>query len=246
MKDKSLTIIIPAYCEVNNLESAHESVLRILKKAQISDYEIIIITNTRRDGSNDGTPAIAARISQNYPHTRSLHNDFYVGLGYKCRQGFKASTKNYVMLIPGSGEFVEDSITGVLKSIGKAEIIVTYNANPEAREFKMRFISKSFTILCNALFGLNLKYYNGLNILPRRYLQKVPMKCNNFAYMAEIIIYLIKSNVGYIEVPWDVKPATGPLALHSAYNLRSVLETLGTLASLFWNIHFKRTRVELV
>ncbi len=243
MDNKSLTVIIPAYREARNLKLAYESVLRILQKAGIHDYEIFIITNTRRDGSHDGTPDIAAQIAKENKYTKFLHNNRYVGLGYKYRQGIKAATKNHVILIPSSGEFIENSVVEVLKHISEAEIIVTYNANPGAREFKRRFVSKGFTLLCNILFGLNLKYYNGLNILPRRYVQNIPLKCDGFTYMAEIIIYLVKSNISYVEIPWEVKPAIGPLALHSAFNFRSVFEAIITLASLFWKIHFLQRRI---
>lgn len=238
----SLTIIMPAYNEVKNLRLAHETVLRVLQKAEIFNYEIIVTTGIRRDGSRDDTTDIAKRLAKEYEFTRSLYCDHFVGLGHKYHEAVQAATKDYIMLIPGDGEFIEDSIVDILGHIGEEEIIITYPDNPEVRKLKRRFISRGFTILCNILFGLNLKYYNGLNILPRKYLQEVTMECDNFAYMAEILIYLVKSGVNYIEVPFGTKPSVSS----SAFNFRSVLETLGTLASLFWNIHFKRTRIKLV
>lgn len=233
---------MPAYNEVKNLRLAHESVLRILQKAGIFNYEIIITTGMRRDGSRDDTTDIANRIAEEYEFTKSLYCDHFVGLGHKYHEAVQVATKEYIILIPGDGEFIEDSIVDVLGHIGEEKIIITYPDNPEVRKFKRRFISRSFTILCNILFGLNLRYYNGLNILPRRYLRKVTMECDNFAYMAEILIYLVKSGISYIEVPFGTKLSVSS----SAFNFRSVLETLGTLALLFWNIHFKRVRIKLV
>ncbi len=238
----SLTIIMPAYNEIKNLRPAYESVLRILQKAGISNYEIIITTGVRRNGNRDDTADVADRIAEEYKFTKSLYCDHFVGLGRKYHKAVQAATKEYIMLIPGDGEFVEDSIADIIGHIGEEEIIITYPNNPEVREFKRRFVSRSFTILCNILFGLNLRYYNGLNILPRKYLQKITMECDNFTYMAEILVYLIKSGISYIEIPFGTKPSVGS----SAFNFRSVLETFSTLASLFWNIHFKRTRIRLV
>lgn len=238
----SLTIIMPAYNEVKNLRPAYESVLRILQKAGIFNYEIIIATGMRRDGSRDDTTDIADRIAEEYEYTRSLCFDHFVGLGHKYHKAVQTATKEYIILIPGDGEFIEDSIVDILGHIGEEEIVITYPNNPEVRKFKRQFISRSFTVLCNILFGLNLRYYNGLNILPRRYLRNVTMECDNYAYMAELLIYLVKSDVDYIEVPFGTKPSVSS----SAFNFRSVLEALATLASLFWNIYFKRTRVKLV
>ena len=238
----SLTIIMPAYKEAGNIKTACESATRAVAEAGIVDYEILIISNLDQRGDHDGTPDIAAQIAKSDPRVRSIHNQAYVGLGYKYRQGVSEATKDYVMLVPGDGEFEEGSLAGIMAHIGEAEIIVPYHANPGVRGFKRRFVSRGFTVLCNLLFGLNLKYYNGLCIHPRRYLQKVPMASDNFAYMAEVLVYLVKSGVSYLEVPWEIKPSVAS----TAFRLKSVIEASGTLLSLFWKIHFQRERITVV
>lgn len=238
----SLSIIMPAYCEAKNLRAAYESTTRAIKMAGVSDYEIIIITNTRRDSTHDGTPDIADEIERNDSRVRHFHNGAYVNLGFKYRQGVKAARKDYVIMIPGDNETVEDSITNIASHLGEADMVITYTANKQVRTWKRRFVSRCFTLLCNVLFGLNLKYYNGICIYPRKILQAVPMSSDNFAYMAEVIIYLAKSGVNYIEVPMEIKPTTAS----AAFKFRSVVEALGTLASLFWKIHFLRKRVAVV
>lgn len=235
----SLSIIIPAYNEVNNLSLTLESTLKALNKAGIFDYEIIIITNTRQDGSHDGTPDIAAQLARERPNVRHIHNPAYVNLGFKFRQGVKSARKDYVTWVPGDNETVENSIAEIISHTGEAPMVISYTANKQVRTWKRNFVSKGFTVLCNILFGLNLKYYNGICIYPRRTLQTVPMSSDNFAYMAEIIIYLIKSDIGYIQVPMEIKPTTAS----ASFKIRSVFEALGTLALLFWNIHVKRIRV---
>lgn len=245
--NKSLTIIVPAYKEVKNIEVAYRSVSNALRQNGIADYELLIITNNFRTPDqvgrlDDGTPAIAELIVTQNPKVKHFHNHAYVNLGYKYRQGVKAATKDYVMMIPGDNETQADSLVSILSHLGEAEIITSYTVNQEVRAFKRRFVSQGFTTLCNILFGLRMKYYNGICIHPRKLLQKVPMRSNNFAYMAEILIYLVKSGVNYKEVPMVVKPITN---ISTAFKLRSVFECLGTLARLFWRIHFKRERITL-
>lgn len=235
----SLSIIMPAYCEVKNLRAAYESTTRAVKKAGVSDYEITIITNTRRDGSHDGTPDMADQIVAQDPRVKHIHNSAYVNLGFKFRQGAMAAAKDYVTWVPGDNETVESSIAEIVSHLGEAPMIISYTANREVRKWKRRFISRCFTILCNTLFGLRLKYYNGICIYPRKLLQSVPMKSDDFAYMAEIIIYLVKSGVGYVEVPMLIKPTTATVS----FKWSSAWEALGTLASLFWRIHFLKERV---
>lgn len=236
----SLTVIIPAYNEVNNLRLSVESTLRSLNKSGIFGYEIIIITNTRRDGNHDGTPNIAEQLTKDYLNIKHVHNPAYVNLGFKFRQGVMASQKDYVTWVPGDNETSESSIADIFSRIGEADMIISYTANKEVRKLKRRVVSKCFTMLCNIMFGLNLKYYNGICIYPTKLLQSVPMSSDNFAYMAEIIVYLVKSGVSYKEVPMYIKPTNAS----ASFKLRSMFEALGTLISLFLKIHIKRVRID--
>jgi dolichol-phosphate mannosyltransferase len=237
---QSLSVLIPAYNESENIQAAYESTLRALTAAGITDYELIIITNNRPDGTNDGTPAIADELARQDSHIVRIHNP-YVGLGYKFRQGVKAATKDFVTFVPGDNETVEESVTSIFRHLGQAEMVITYTGNKEVRPLKRRFVSWCFTQLCNLLFGLRLKYFNGICIYPRKMLQMVPMTADNFAYMAEIIVYLVKSGVRYIEIPQLIKLTQ----TSSAFRLKSVFEALGTLARLAWEIHVQRRRVSI-
>ncbi len=238
----SLSIIMPAFNQAQNLKPAFESTLRALARAGIYDYEILIVTSVGKDGIHDGTPHIADEIASANPRVRHLFDNSFQNLGYRFRQGVKAARKDFVTWVPSDNETVESSVASILGHIGEAEMITSYTSNKQVRKWKRRFVSRCFTELCNLLFGLRFKYYNGICIYPTKLLQRVPMESDNFAYMAEIIVYLAKSGVKYKQVPMEIKPTTAS----SAFKLKSVFEALGTLLSLFWNIHFKRTRIGLV
>jgi glycosyltransferase involved in cell wall biosynthesis len=236
----SLTIIMPAYNEAKRLNRAYESAIRCIRRAGISNFEILLATITRPDGSHDGTPEIARKIAENDHLVRLLHSG-YQGLGCKYRQAIKEAQKDYVMVIPGDGEFDEDSTVELIAHIGKADIIVPYIANPEIRSFERQTVSQTFTGACNTAFGLNIKYYNGPCIIRTQYVRAVPMKCDNYAYMAEVLAYLIKSGAGYIEVPWKIKASENS----KAFNAESVSEALETLMSVAWKIRVEGTRIQL-
>ena len=237
----SLTVIMPAYNEATKLLSAYERASWAINKAGIPAYEILAITNLDPDSSHDGTPDIAANIAQSDTHVRHIHNDAYVGLGFKYRQGVSEAKKKYTMMIPGDGEFDENSVAEVMSNIGKADIIIPYISNQEVRPPERQTTSRTFTLLCNKLFGLNIRYYNGICIIPTDYLRAVPMSCDNFAYMAEILIYLIKSGADYLEVPWKIKRVEGS----KAFRPESVNEVLETMSTLFWKVNIEGSRVNL-
>ena len=240
--NRSLSVIMPAYNEAGGIKEAYESTTRAVKEAKIDDYEILIVTNNSSSGTHDGTPDIAESISKKDEHVRHIYHNNYVDLGFKYRDAISKASKDYVMMVPGDNDTVESSLVNILKHVGESSLIVVYTSNPKARPFYIRTVSKAFVVICNFLFGLKMKYYNGMCVLPKATLRQIPMSANNPAYMAEILIYLVKSGVKYIEIPQEIKYTPHP---GKTFNFNSVITVIGTMASLFWKVHLKRIRVKL-
>lgn len=238
----SLTVFMPARRETEILRSTYESAERALNKAGISDFEILMATVASPDGSPDDTYLVAEEIAQEDSRVKSLHSWQFYGLGYKYREAVSAASKKYMMMIPGDGEFEESSLSELMTHIGEADVIIPYIGNPSARPQERQIVSRGFVNICNTLFGLNLRYYNGLCIIPVDLLKAVPMSCDNFAYMAEILVYLLKSGVNYVEVPWNIKPSV----VSKAFNMESVFEVLETIIPLFWKINVEGERVNIL
>lgn len=240
-KGGSLSVIMPTYNDAARLPQSCQIATQALQRAGITDYEIIIVSSTAPGGSHDGTLDIADQLAQKDERVRHIRNESYAGMGFRYRQGVDQATKDYVMMLPGDGEFEGDSIAEVLTHLGKAEIVVPYIDNSQTRPLERQIASQGFTTLCNKLFGLDLKYYNGMTIIPRHYLKEVPRNCEGYAYMAEILIYLLKSGVKYREVPFRIKPSVGS----KAFKAESINEALESLTSLFWKVNVEGVRVQL-
>lgn len=233
--NSSLSIIMPALNVENHIQSAVASTTRALNKASVTDYEIIILVNTRQDGTHDHTAEIALELARHDNHIRVIINNRFQPFGTTYWQGVDMAHKEYVMFIPSDDETVEDSLVGIISVIGKADLVVPYTANPMARTFKRRFVSRAFIILCNILFGLRLRYYNGTCIVKRDMILKVPLRSESFAYMVQVLAFLIKSGATYVEVPMAIKPTTAT----ASFKIKSVIESLNALATLFWEIQIK-------
>lgn len=238
----SITIFMPIYNEVSFIKAAYENAAKAVKEAGIADYEIILSTVTNPDGSHDGTPDAAAEIAKQNKNVKHLAIKGLPGLGVQYSETLKIASKDYIMMLPGDNDNVYDSVVYVLKCLGKAPLVVVYTKNPEARPFRLRFASRGFVILCNILFGMKLKYYNGTSLLPTKWARIVPLSAKNPSYAAEMLTYLIKSGAPYIEVPQVIRPT--PYA-GKTFSLKSVFQALKTLSFLFWQINFKRVRLIL-
>ena len=239
----SISIIMPAYNEGPRLRAAYETVSRAVRKSEIDDYEILMTISISPNGTHDGTPDTAAHIAREDAHVKLPYTPGFRGMGFRFREGFLAASKDYVIMVPGANHTLEDTLVNIFRYMGKAPIILTYTKNPEVRPFYVRFVSKGFVTLCNLLFGLNLKYYNGICLYQRKLLRQVFI-ADSPAYNAGILIQLLKSDVNYIELPQELntKSASVPGKTFAFGNFTASLKTL---ALIFWKIHFQRNRIPI-
>ena len=82
-----VSVIFPAYNEVDKIEGAVDRTIGILDKITTS-YEIIIA----EDGSTDGTDKIAKNLAEKLEPVKHLHSDVRLGRGGALKNAFKNSS----------------------------------------------------------------------------------------------------------------------------------------------------------
>jgi len=93
----------------------------------------------------------------------------------------------------------------------------------------------------NLIFGLRLRYFNGLFICKKELFKNVKLISKGFAIYAEAKVKLIRNGCSYFEIPFV---HTGRVCGQSkAVNLKSVLYTIETIILLVRDIYL--TKVQL-
>ena len=82
-----VSVVFPAYNEVDYLEPAVEKVTKALDEFARS-YEIIIA----EDGSKDGTAERAEALAQRYPYVKHIHGEKRLGRGTALNNAFRQSS----------------------------------------------------------------------------------------------------------------------------------------------------------
>lgn len=233
-KKPSISIIVPCLNEEGNLKGTMESIKEALKIAdRFGGHEILIFN----DGSTDNTGKVAEELSRAEKNVKVIHNPKNMGFGYNYTEGVRLASKDYTIMVPGDNEIPAEAIAKIFSRCGAADIVVPYTANTQVRKLSRRVISRAFVGLINTLFGLNLVYYNGTCVIKSSLLKKVPLKTWGFAYMAAILVRLIRGGASYTEVGVDIKPrATGTSKAFAPKNVVSVGKAILTL---FWDVRIK-------
>jgi glycosyltransferase involved in cell wall biosynthesis len=228
----TLSVIIPALNEEGNLSAAVATALEAIGD-RFADYELLIFD----DGSADRTGAIADELAAGNPHIRVIHNPRTMGFGYNYSRGVELARMEYVTMLPGDNEIPGAGIRTILGAVGSADIVVPYISTPAVRSGSRRMISAAFVALINLLFGLRLRYFNGPCVHRRSFLRSVPMRTHGFAYMASILVRLIRSGCSYVEVPMQLQARQHGRS--KAFKPKNILSVLSTIGELLWEVRIK-------
>jgi dolichol-phosphate mannosyltransferase len=227
----TVSVVVLAYNEAANLPKAVDNVRQVIT-GRFSDYEIIIVD----DGSSDKTGRIADDIAASNTHVVSIHNARNRGCGYTFRHGVKTARFEYVWVIPGDGEIPRISLDIIAQAIGTADMLLPYMVNADIRPWYRRVISWGYTNLLNFLFSKSLHYYNGPAVFPLEQVRTTPevFSCG-FAFMAPIIITLMKRKVSWKEVGIFLKRRDS--GQPSVNNVVNIFSALRAIAGLYWGLN---------
>lgn len=227
----SLTVVLPAHNEESSLKATCENLLSSLTR-ECDAYEILIID----DGSTDGTGSVMEHLASSNPAIRAFRNESNRGIGYSIRRGMMLASMEHVMYWSAGTDMTEGMLHDMLIHTGEYEMVVPYIANPEFRGPGRRLLSRGYTALLNALFGLRLRYYNGTTIFPVRrvqqFLREHECVCDDYTAMAELLIRMIRFGIAYKEIPTRHRPLTPVQDQRSVF--RKILATARSVTRLYW------------
>jgi glycosyltransferase involved in cell wall biosynthesis len=143
----SLSIVLPAYNEEENAESAVEQVSTVAQQLGM-DYEIILVN----DGSTDRTGEIGHELMQCIPNFQLVEHYPNRGYGGSLKAGFAAATKDLIAFVPADNQFDFGEITRFLERVNEADIVSGYRAERQDH-FVRKFNAFGWNMLVRLLFG---------------------------------------------------------------------------------------------
>lgn len=225
VKNDTISVIVPALNEEKNLLASIE-VIKSAIGAQFNDYEIIIFD----DGSTDNTGKIAEDIAKPDSRVRVVHHEKPMNLGHIYKAGIKLAKMEYLLQVTGDNDAYAQAIIDIISLKDRADMITPYHLNPHIRPLSRQFFSKGFTLIMNFLFGLNLRYYNGMVLHKTKLLKSIEIKTDSFAIQAEVLVKLIKKGYSFMEV--GIYLSDRKRGSSKAFRVSNVLGVLKSIISL--------------
>jgi glycosyltransferase involved in cell wall biosynthesis len=228
----SLTVVVPALNEEENLRPTVESVLKDLG-AEAAALEVLIFD----DASSDRTGVIADALAAADPRVRAFHNPRRLNIGGSYKAGLRAARGDYVVLIPGDNEISAAQISRGLRHLGEARLVVFHITNVRVRPWSRRALSRLYVWTVNTLFNARFRYTNGTNIFQTALARDLDIRTDGFSYQTEAVVKAVRSGVDFVEVGIELKVREfGASKAVTWKNFKSVAAALGRL---WWDIHVR-------
>ena len=147
----SLSLVLPAHNEEDNIRLVVEDALRVLP--QYTDTFEIIPVN---DGSKDGTAKILQQLAAEDDRVRPVSYEVNKGYGGALVSGFDATRYDYVMFMDADRQFDIADIRRLAPFVGEYDIVAGFRmerSDPLIR----RVNAEVFNIAVRILFGVHLR-----------------------------------------------------------------------------------------
>ena len=204
-----LSIIIPAYNEINTLELIIKKVL----KSTNFEKEIILVD----DGSNDGTSnLIKSKISKDVD--KVIYHKENLGKGAAIKSALKEISGDIVIIQDADLEYNPENYSKLIKPILNDEYKVVYGSRVLGKpRFQNENFISSFRVVANLILTIISNFLNSQNltdahtcykVISREILDRIELKENDFSFCPEITTKLSKLKVKIKEIPIDYNGRT--------------------------------------
>lgn len=217
----SISVVIPAYQEEENIEEVVSDSLRVLQ-GLTDRYEVLVLD----DASRDRTGEILDRLAEKYPGTvRVWHHEKNQGTNLSLIELFRQARYELVFFLPADRQILPDSITDYLKAVQEgADVVLGWRVR-RADPFYRSLFNWLYRCLLRAIAGGSFRDAAASDCYRKSVLDKIQLESRGRLLQAEIAIKAARLGFRVKEIPvrhfprqsgksTGIKPKTAWLSLH--------------------------------
>jgi glycosyltransferase involved in cell wall biosynthesis len=239
LKTVQVSVVLPAYNEVDYLQPAVEKNIQTLNQFAGS-YEIIIA----EDGSTDGTAECAEELMQKTPFVRHIHRDQRLGRGTALNNAFKQRNGEvlvYMDLDLASGlQYLEPLVEAI--TVEGYDFSIGSRMMPESRaerSFSRSISSKTYNFLVRHMLGSKLRDHQcGFKAFKKEPLMQLldTVEATHWFWDTEILVRAQKQGfkVKEFAVDWKSPRGTKVNVAKDSWNM------FWQIMGLWWKLKIKK------
>ncbi|MFQ5811931.1 MAG: glycosyltransferase family 2 protein [Anaerolineae bacterium] len=192
----SMSVVLPAYNEEENVGQAVRSVLEVMQPITPS-YEVIVVD----DGSRDRTSEVVEELAESYPQVRLVRHEVNRGYGGALNSGFKAATRDLIFFTSSDNQYDVAEVKKLLPYIESAELVIGYRAD-RRDPFVRRLFAWGWTTLVNLLFGYVSRDIDcAFKLFRREILSQINITSKGAMIDTELLVGAKRRGFSIVEVP---------------------------------------------
>jgi len=231
----SISVFVPALNEAGNLEGAIRDIVSAAEEV-FDDYEVLIVN----DGSTDNTGEEAEGLARENPKIQVIHNPGNLGFDQCYRIAVERAEKRYFVLLPGDHEIAGESVRGIFRAVGGADLVVAYIQNRESRTWRRRLMGHACVFLSRIASGVHLRYFQGPVVYPTAFAHTLPSETRGMFTMTEKLVYALKAGCTVVEV--GLIHRNRRHGRSKSVSVQNILTALRTIARLWWRFRVRGRR----
>jgi glycosyltransferase involved in cell wall biosynthesis len=230
MERKSISFVLPAYNEEDNIEKAVTSVIEVAKDLPIENYEVIVVN----DGSSDRTAEIIDRLKQENPHVRPIHHETNMGYAVALRTGFTGAVCDLVFYTDSDLQFDVREVKNMLPAIEDYDIVTGF------RIYRYDHLSRlilawGYNLVARTIFRLRVRDIDcAFKLFRREVFDVIEIRSKKFFVDTEVLAKARYHGFRMTEIGVRHFPRAGG---QSTVRPSHVLSTLRELAKIWLEIY---------
>lgn len=229
----SISAVLPAYDEEENIETAATRMADALRSLGLREWEVMIVD----DGSTDQTGQIADHLSAQDPeHIRVFHHKPNRGYAEALKTGFTSARHQLIFFTDSDLQFDVGEIKNLLPLIESADIVCGFRIYRFDHLTRL-VLSWGFNLLVRIMFRINVRDIDcAFKLFRREVFEKVTIESKKFFVNAEVLAKAKHFGFRLAEIGVRHYPRT---AGHSTVRPSHIFSTLVELTHIWIDIHSK-------
>ncbi len=197
-KQTKLSILMPVFNEERTVAAA---VSEVLRTSYPCEYELIIVN----DGSRDGTNEILSALR--HSHARVIRHPRNLGKGAALQTGAFAATGTHVVPFDADMEYEPSDLVRLIEPVLRGRCDVVYGvrlpgSNTHYQSYRHVMGNRALTFAANVMFDAALSdIHTCLKLLPTELFRELDLSEDGFGLDSELTAKLLARGIAPFEVP---------------------------------------------